>query len=415
MPSNLFWCRSTLPNGLRVLNYPRQSANTAQLSLAVEFGSNQEDEKNAGVAHFLEHMIAGGSKKRIELSRQIENSGGVLDFYTDHEYVMSTMDILPEKLTEAASILSELFFDCEFDEKKFELEKKIILNELAEVTDDPTEKVAEMLLANLFKNHPVKRPIGGYPQTVKKLTLTKLEKAHKTHYVPENMILIMSGNYLEADAQKAIGFFGGKANCGVRYRREFPSEDQKAETLIAKKKAGLTQSYISMGARTVPSTHKDSPALNLIGILLGGGTSSRLFVELREKHAVTYDINATHSKGTDYGYFNVYSAVNSKYVSKAQGLISKELVRLRTEKVPEAELERSKNMILGAALRGIDSPEEAPDILTYMEIQFQSENALVNYVNDIKTVTAKNIMDVANRYLQEDNFSTAILNPTKKN
>jgi predicted Zn-dependent peptidase len=412
MTSNLFWSRHILPNGLRVLLYPRQSANTAQLSLAVEFGSNHETEQQAGIAHFIEHMIAGGSKERIERSRKVEDYGGVLDFYTDHEYVMSTMDILPHKLVEASNILSELFFSDKFSEDKFSIEKKIILNELAEVADDPTEKVQETLLDNLFKHHPIKRPIGGFPKTVKKLTLDQLKAAHNTNYVPKNMVLVLSGNYSERDAQIVLGHFKSKAHQRLQPKKPLEVEEQKIKPLIMRKKIGLTQSYLSMGARTVPSSHKDSPALTLISILLGGGTSSRLFAELREKHAVTYDVSATHSKGRDYGFFNVYCAVNSKNVEKAKHLILKELQRLRTEKVLANELERSKNMILGAALRGIDSLEEAPDILTYMEIQFQHEQALVDYIADIKAVTSDDLLVVANRYLCQDCFSTVILNPT---
>ena len=114
MATAMSWRRNTLPNGLAVLLFPRQSTNTTQLSVAVKYGSNQEPEENAGVAHFLEHMVAGGSIKRIHQSRSIENSGGILDLYTDHEHMMSTMDFLPEKTAEASYILSQLLFSGVF-------------------------------------------------------------------------------------------------------------------------------------------------------------------------------------------------------------------------------------------------------------------------------------------------------------
>src|SRR5665647_1024436 len=139
MTTAMFWRRNILPNGLRVLLFPRQSANTTQLSIAVEFGSNQEPEEIAGVAHFLEHMLAGGSTKRIKLSRSIEDSGGILDFYTDHEHMMTTMDILPEKLIEASNVISKLVFNGDFKDQNFKKERKIILNELSEALDDPCE------------------------------------------------------------------------------------------------------------------------------------------------------------------------------------------------------------------------------------------------------------------------------------
>ncbi len=119
MNKALSWSRSILSNGLTVLQFPRQFANTTQLSVAVEYGSNQEPKENAGVAHFLEHMLAGGSSKRIKLSRSIEDSGGILDFYTDHEHMMTRMDILPGKLSEASFIISELLFSPDFEEEKF--------------------------------------------------------------------------------------------------------------------------------------------------------------------------------------------------------------------------------------------------------------------------------------------------------
>jgi len=188
MTTAMSWRRSTLPNGLTVLLLPRQSTNTTQLSVAVKYGSNQEPKENAGVAHFIEHMVAGGSTKRIQLSRSIENSGGILDLFTNHEHMMSTMDFLPEKTAEASSILFQLLFTGDFEEEKFNQERKIILNELAEALDDPAERIEDLLLNSLFKDHPVKRPVGGYTKTVKQLTLDQLIMTHSANYVPENMI-----------------------------------------------------------------------------------------------------------------------------------------------------------------------------------------------------------------------------------
>ncbi len=199
MTTAMFWSRKILPNGLTVLLFPRQSANTTQLSIAIKYGSNQEPKEIAGVAHFLEHMLAGGSQKRIELSRSIENSGGILDFYTDHEHMMSIMDVLPGKLAEASFIISELLFSSDFEAEKFCQERKIILNELAEALDDPAERIEELLMKSLFKNHPVNRPVGGFPKKVKKLTLEQMIIEHQINYTPQNMILILTGNFSKED------------------------------------------------------------------------------------------------------------------------------------------------------------------------------------------------------------------------
>jgi predicted Zn-dependent peptidase len=411
MSANLVWHRRTLPNGLTVLLYPRQPANTAQFSVGVRYGSNQEPKAEAGVAHFLEHMLAGGSDERIKLSRKVENHGGILDFYTDREQVLGTMDVTAEKLPEAASILSELFFGEIFDAEKFEIERKIILNELAEVADDPVVRVEELLLENLFLKHPIRCPVGGYPKTVKKLTFEQLKHEHSANYVPQNMIVVLSGNVSEKNLDETLNGFKDQHGSGKPARIKPVAEVAKPKPLVMEEKAGITQTYLSIGARTIPSTHPDSPVLDLIGTLLGGGTSSRLFIELREKHAITYDVNSAHCKGVDFGYFGINLAVNNNKLNKAQKLILKELKNLRTQPVTAEELDRAKQIMLGGVLRGMDNPHDCYEIITFMEMQFGNEFALKNYVDWIKAVTTEDMRRVASQYLSEEALCSAVLKP----
>jgi predicted Zn-dependent peptidase len=413
MATAMSWRRNALPNGLTVLLFPRQSANTTQLSVAVEYGSNQEPEENAGVAHFLEHMVAGGSTKRIQLSRSIENSGGILDLYTDHEHMMGTMDFLPEQTVEASSILSQLLFSDGFEEEKFIRERKIILNELAEALDDPAERIEDLLLRSLFKEHPVKRPVGGYPKTVKQLTIDQLIGAHRVNYVPENMILILTGNFSEKSIEEVLENFSDKHSCEKYSKKSYPLEAAKPKPLTIKRKAGITQTYLSIGTRTVCSNHKYAAVLDLLSAVLSGGTSSRLFVELREKRALTYDVNSDHNKGSDFGYFNVNCAVKDKNLATARKMILNEFSKLKNEKVPSDELERSKNLIVGGILRGMDNPQEALEIIAYLELQYKNEQALVDYIAKVQAVTSENIIDAANVFLGEGTLSTIILQPKK--
>ncbi len=413
MTTAMFWRKDILPNGLRTLFFPRQHANMTQLSVAVEFGSNQEPPENAGVAHFLEHMIAGGSTKRIQLSRSIENSGGILDLYTDHEHMMSTMNFLPEELANAVCIIPELLFNFDFEEEKFNQERKVILNELAEALDDPCERIEDLLLKSLFKDHPVKRPVGGFPKTVKRLTLSQLSDAHKINYVPENMILILTGSFSKESIGKVLKKFADRSTSGIFSKKNYPLKAGKQKQQVVKKKAGIAQTYLSIGARTVCSTNKDAAALDVMSAVLSGGTSSRLFIELRENYALTYDVNSDHNKGKDFGYFNVNCAVKDKNLAKAKSIILKELTTLRTQKVSDDELERCKNLIIGGILRGMDNPQEAIEIIAYLEMQYKNEHALLDYIAKVKAVSNENIMDTANTYLQEDTLSTIILQPTK--
>jgi predicted Zn-dependent peptidase len=146
-------------------------------------------------------------------------------------------------------------------------------------------------------------------------------------------------------------------------------------------------------------------------MILGGGASSRLFIELREKRALTYDVAATHIKGLDFGHLSISCAVKNSNIDKTQKLIFDELAKLRTEQISEEELERNKKLMLSGILRGIDNPDTCQDILAYMEIQYNNENALTDYLNKIKTTTTTDILNTAQTYLQKTNFTTAILRP----
>lgn len=411
MSAKLVWRRQTLPNGLTAISYPRKNANTTQLSLAVKYGSNQEPKTAAGIAHFIEHMLAGGSEHKIKRSRSIEESGGILDFYTDREHVLGAADVLPKKLTDASEVLCDLFFRDDFKAAKFELERKIILNELAEVSDDPTVKIEELLLQNLYRRHPISRPVGGYPNTIKKLTLNQLKTEHILHYAPQNTVLVLTGKVTESDEQRVFDAFKNQDYPGRPPKASQSPESSKPKSMVIKEKAGLTQTYLSIGARTVCATHKDAPTLDIVGTLLGGGTTSRLFIELREKHAVTYDVSSAHCKGSDFGYLNINCAVGNRKVEKTRKLILRELRNLGKNKISEVELERAKAIMLGGVLRGMDDPHDTTEIITYMEIQFGCDSALKDYVSKTKAVTCEDIRAAAAEHLKEDKLCTVILKP----
>jgi zinc protease len=410
--NGLVWQRTVLVNDLRVLYFPKASANTVQLAVAVEYGSNSEIEAEAGAAHFFLYLLAGGSEERIQKSRSVEGYGGSLNFYTDHEHTMSFADILPESLPQTAKVLSELLFDSVFNEEKFVSEREIILHELAEELDDPATLINDLLLKNLFKTHPVSRPIGGYPKTLNKLKLHQLEAIHTAAYEPQNMILMLMGNLSNDQIQKVLKHFEDKSNQQKRAAKQFyPQKTVKQVKKASKCKRGLTQAYLSVGAQTVNTKSADAPKLDLISLILGGGASSRLFIELREKRALTYDVAAAHINGLDFGYLNIGCVVKNVNVGKAQKIVFEELAKLRSENVLEEELERNKKLMLKSVLRGIDSPDNCQDLLAYMEIQYNHENALMDYLKKIRTVTTTDILNVAQTYLQKDKLVMAVLKP----
>ncbi len=384
---------------------------TAQLSIAIGYGSNFETEDSAGMAHFLEHLIAGGSARRIALSRSIEQMGGYADFSTANEDTMIITDIIPDKIGKTSKTLLNLVCDLEFEEEKVESERKIILHEIAEIEDNPWATLDELLRKSLFKNHPIRRPVLGFRKTVNKLTLSMLEEAHQTQYIPQNMILLLTGKFSEKDIKTICQDFGDLKKVHLDLNQAIHIENGKHQKEAKKEKTGISQSYLSIGLKTTHAKHPDIPALDVIDTIMGAGASSRLFIELREKRAYAYSVESGHNYGSDYGYFHIDCAIEIKHFEETRKLVYKEIAKLRNEKVSENELNKAKDMIAGSILRTLDSPVDFPETLVNMEIQFGNENALQNYLDKVKTLSTNDIADAANKYLTENNLAVASVSP----
>ena len=386
---------------------------TAQLSVAIKYGSNDDSKEKIGNAHFLEHMLVGGSQNRIKLHHEIERLGGSSHFETSTECTFSKVDVLPENIVKASDILSDLLFDPTFEEEKLEIERKVILNEIAVASDDPQNKIGEALIKNLFKYHPIRYPISGTKKTVKQLTLSDIEKTYRNYYAPQNMILILTGNFSDKAEEVIIEDFEKrqKTNITSRNFRKPEVSKPKKETLL--RRAGLTQAYLSFGLRTVPAKNPDVPPLDLIDSILGTGESSRLFIELREKRALTYDFETMNVPGLDYGYFTIDCAVKTKALKQTQKLIQSELEKIKTNHIPKIEIEKSKKMLIANIFRTIDDPHELPRFLADSEIHYENEKALENYIKNITQLTGKDIQETANKYFQEENYAKVTLTPKK--
>lgn len=171
------------------------------------------------------------------------------------------------------------------------------------------------------------------------------------------------------------------------------------------------QAYLSIGARTVATKHPDTPVLDVIDTLMGAGASSRLFIELREKRALAYSIESGHENGSDYGYFHINCAIEPKRVEEAKKLIYKEISKLSEEKIPQEELTKTKDMIIGSVMRTIDSPTDFPETLANMEMRYGNQNALQDYIIKIKAVDESDIVEAANKYLSQNRLISSVVLP----
>ncbi len=380
---------------------------TAQFSVAVKYGSN-DDVEASGTAHFVEHMLAGGSQARIKTHHEVDMLGGCSYFETSNEATFTKVDVLQGRIVQASKVLLNLIFDPAFEREKFEIERKVILNEIAEAFDDPQDKTAENFVKNLFKRHPVRNPIAGTKKTVKKLELADVKASHQKQYVPENMIAILTGSFATSDKETIREELEE-----LRGAPALPKNTQTAEKSLPRsqtivQREGLAQAYLCFGLQTVQASHADVPVLDVINSVLGNGESSRLFVELREKRALTYDLGSANISGLDYGFFIIDCAVKTNAVNQAQNIIKNELTKIKNQQITDTELEKSKSLLIANYYRAIDSNQELPLILADSEIHHRDNRALQKYLDRVSRVSASDIVVVSGKYFREKNYAAAI-------
>lgn len=411
MQNGLSWSREVLPNGLTILQRAHPSALTTQLSIAIKYGSNDDSDEAAGKAHFLEHMLVGGSKNRIRLHHEVEKIGGCSGFETSAECTFTTLNVFPDRITDASRILTGLLFDSEFEDDKIELERKVISNEIAEAADSPHDKIAETLIKCLFKKHPIRNPVLGTKKTIKQLALKDLKSAHHDYYTSKNMIVILTGKFAKRDLETVLENFLNAKNQNLPQKREAIIEQDKPKKQANLTRSGINQSYLCFGLKTPPAKDPDAVTLDLINGVLGLGESSRLFVELREKRALTYDFNSMNIAGLDHGFFTIACAVQPKHLQQAQNIIKRELEKITNDLINVDELEKSKNVVFGDIMRAIDSPHELPRLMADTEIIYANENGLAEYVRKLKSLKPQDVQLTASKFFLEENYSTVTLTP----
>jgi predicted Zn-dependent peptidase len=263
----------------------------------------------------------------------------------------------------------------------------------------------------LFKTHPIRREIIGSRKSLHSLVLNDLVEAHNLYYNLSNMIIVVTGRFLEKDLDLITNNLLSNSPYSISIEKQRFLEKSKPVRRNSEIKSGLNQTYLSMGARTVSSQHSDAHVLDLIATILGDGFSSRLFMEVREKLGLSYNISASSQCGLDYGYFSIDCSVKPKNLELTIKIIEKEVNKLCTGKVVEKELRKAKDMIRGELLRLVDRSIDFPELIVACEIKYETEYAILNYLKKIGDISSEDIIDIANKYIQSDKLSLVSLSP----
>jgi len=387
--------KTKLNNGITLITEKRNTKSVT-VQVTVKAGSNYENEKTAGISHFIEHMVFEGTKNRIaiEIANEIESIGGEINAATSNERTLYYVTVLKKYFDKAVEVLADLIQNPLFEEKTIEKERNVVLDEVNLLMDDPKRYQWVLFQKTLYKKHPARNPVYGTPEAIKSITRQDMLNYYEKHYKPNNIIISVVGNVKDAEQKIEQAFTFQPKEVHKREKIEEP-EQEKPET--ATETRDILQSYMVLGYKTVPRIHEDSYAIDVIRSILGRGQSSKLYDEIRTKRGLAYSLGVIHDPETNYGWLAVYIGTDKKNIETIKEIILKEVKNL--EKVNAKELKDAKKFIEGNYYLENEENHSMADNLTSWELVGDAQGA-EEYVKRIKKVTKQDIKRVVQKYLQ---------------
>ncbi|MFH1234622.1 MAG: pitrilysin family protein [Candidatus Diapherotrites archaeon] len=398
-----------LDNGL-VLAIERFPGGTTGLDFSIGYGPVFEKKSEAGIAHFLEHVFLSGSRKfgRKKPFDLIEGKGGELNAFTSMEETHFYCRILSRDFSLPAAVFGECFDDFSFGEKHVETEKKIILNEIREVKDHPVKRLFDEF-TEIALEPPFNRNIIGAEKTVSKITASKLEKCLRKNYLSKNSVFgiatSLSAGEVAGKIEDSFSFRRGK----MKTRRPIKPKPKAAER---ESRAKTEQAHCCLGFPVMPAGHEDYFAMELIECYLGGGISSRLMQEIREKRGLSYQVSAYLDVEKTHGTFAVYFSTKPEKIKEAKGLVLAEFEKLRKKELSAAVLGRVKSQVIGSKTLELENSFNKARIAA--ECLRYGWHSPEQFLEKIKAVSAADIRRISMQYLQTEEYAFAKLLPLEK-
>ncbi len=401
-----------LDNGIRLVTERIPTLKSVTVGIWVNTGSRDEQLSQSGYSHFIEHMFFKGTRRRsaTQISREIDGLGGEMNAFTTRETTTFYVKVLDQQLERALELLSDLFHQSRFDAKEIEKEKKVVLEEIRMVQDDPEDLVQELHTGQVLGRHPLGRSILGREETIRGLRRQDLKAYIDAHYDPSQIVVAIAGNFEQAAVERLVQRYFGKTR--ARNGAERPARrpaDVRGGVLVKQKP--LEQVHLCLGLKGIAAGHRDRYAAYALNSVLGGSVSSRLFQEVREKRGLVYSIYSFLSGYTDIGTITVYAGTRAKEVPRVVDLICREIRSISRAGVERKELERAKNQMKGSLMLSLESSHSRMSKLAKDELIYGSRTSLEEIIEHIDCVTPDDVCAVGRQLFTMDHLAITGLGP----
>jgi len=406
--------KKILDNGLIVILKEVPSSGLVSIDARVAAGSSYEAGlSGTGVSHFVEHLIFKGTNKRkpADVEKEIRSYGGTINAYTSHDYTGFVITVPHERLAPSLEALSDSMFNAIMHPGELERERMVIAKEIKMNRDDPARYTSRLMWSTMFRSHPYRHPVIGYSNLFMALKRGDILRYYKRMYVPNNMVLVLAGEFDPDAVMFAIEkYFGGIPRSSLNeltVSQEDPQTTKRALSIDE----DLELSYFALGYRSVDLHDPDMPALDILSSVLGDGENSRLHDALYRKKKLVYSIGSWNYTPRDPGTFVISGLCSPEKLKDALNAISAEIDAIKEDGVAEEEVKRAKTMIATGYVYSIETLAGRARDLATNEITTGDRNFTASYIKAIDGVTEEDVRRVARAYLSNDSLTEIILSP----
>jgi predicted Zn-dependent peptidase len=401
--------RQVLPNGLVVITETMPHVRSISVGIWVRTGSRRETPAENGLLHFIEHMVFKGTERRTaeEIARSMDSVGGMLDAFTAKEMVCFNAKVLDEHLPIAFEVIADFVLRPLFAEEDVAKEKQVVLEEIKMDQDSPDYLVHELFTQGFWPDHSLGRPILGTPETVRGFTRELLFDRFRSWFAPNRLVITAAGNLTH---ERLLGLvereFAGMAPAPVLNGDRAP---RTGAPILLETKRELEQVHICIGVPSYPLAHERRFATAVLNNLLGGGMSSRLFQNIREKKGLAYAVFSELSPYSDAGMLLVYAGTALETSAQVVDLVVREFRELKASPVPDEELRRAKDHLKGSLMLSLESTSARMSNLARQELYFGRFLSLDEILASIEAVTREEVQCIAQEFFRTEHVAVTVL------
>ncbi len=405
--------RKVLKNGLRILTIPMASFESATVMVMVGAGSRYETKKNNGISHFLEHMAFKGTEKRpsaLDISTLVDGVGGEFNAFTGKEttgyYIKSSVSHVDLCL----DILSDMLQNSRLEKQEIEKEKGVILEEINLYEDTPSRKIGDIYENLLYGDTPMGWDIAGQKEIIKSITRENFKSYLSSLYSPSNMTVVVAGGINSEKTEDLVNKYFGEMKSFDILRYKKVKENQKKPNIYIKQKK-TEQVHVAIGVRTVPLNHPDIYSLEVLAAILGGGMSSRLFSEVREKRGLAYYVRSSSDYYQDTGSLVSTAGLDSKRAEDGVAVILEEYQKISNgkSKISEKEIKKVKEYLKGHMVLGLEDSRSVSGFYAAQELLEDKIKNPDEIIKKIDGVTIDDVQRVAGKYIVNSTLNLAVI------